>query len=88
MPVPLNYVEAQYSDQARMSRTEGIVLVSVIVDVHGMPQNARIVRTIGSGLDAKALEAVKTYRFRPAMKDGQKPVPVMITVQVNFRLHG
>lgn len=84
-PVPLNSVEAEYSETARMAHTEGVVLVSLIVDVRGMPQNARIVRTLGSGLDEKALEAVRKYRFRPAMKDGHTPVPVMITVEVNFR---
>jgi len=40
-----------------------------------------------SGLDQKALEAVRKYRFKPAMKDGKTPVPVMITVEVNFRLY-
>jgi protein TonB len=39
------------------------------------------------GLDEKALEAVRQYKFRPAMKDGKTPVAVMITVEVNFRLY-
>jgi periplasmic protein TonB len=38
------------------------------------------------GLDEKALEAVLRYRFKPAMKGG-KPVPVLITIAVNFRLY-
>jgi hypothetical protein len=38
------------------------------------------------GLDEKALEAVLKYRFKPAMK-GSTPVPVMISVEVNFRLY-
>jgi TonB family protein len=40
---------------------------------------------LGKGLDEKALEAVKKYKFRPAMRDG-KPVPVEIAVQVKFIL--
>jgi periplasmic protein TonB len=38
------------------------------------------------GLDEKAMEAIRQYRFRPAMKDGKTPVPVMITIEVVFRL--
>ena len=84
-PVPLNFVEAEYSDDARRKNIEGVCLVSVIVDVHGNPQNARVVRGLGYGLDEKALEAVGKYHFKPAMK-GKVPVPVMITVEINFRL--
>jgi outer membrane biosynthesis protein TonB len=52
-----------------------------------MPQHPRVVRGIGYGLDEQALKAVMKYRFKPAMKEGSVPVPVMITVEVNFRLY-
>jgi TonB family protein len=84
-PVPLNFVEAEFSDEARRKNIEGVCLVTLIVDIHGNPQNLRIVRGLGYGLDEKALEAVRKYHFKPAMKD-KVPVPVMITVEVNFRL--
>jgi TonB family protein len=45
-----------------------------------------VARTLGYGLDEKALEAIRKYHFKPAMK-GKAPVPVMITVEVNFRLY-
>ena len=61
-------------------------MISIIVDSRGYPQSPRVVRSLGMGLDEKALDAVRRYRFKPAMKDG-KPVPVMITVEVNFRLY-
>jgi TonB family protein len=86
-PVALNHVEAQFSDEARRKHVEGVCLISVIVDAQGKTQNARVVRPLGSGLDEKAIEAVNKYRFKPAMKDGKTPVPVMIMVQVNFRLY-
>ena len=86
-PVPLNSVEAEFSDEARRAKYQGVCLISLIVDVHGDPQNPRVVRALGMGLDEKALEAVKKYKFKPAMKDGKTPVPVMITVEVNFRLY-
>jgi protein TonB len=51
-----------------------------------MPQNVHVERALGMGLDEKAIEAVRQYRFRPAMKNGV-PVPVEIKVEVNFRLY-
>jgi TonB family protein len=86
-PVALNSVEAEFSDEARRAKYQGICLISLIVDTQGNPQNPRVIRTLGMGLDEKALEAVRKYKFRPAMKDGKTPVPVMITVEVNFRLY-
>jgi len=86
-PVPLNQVEAEFSDEARRAKYQGVCLISLIVDAQGNPQNPRVVRALGMGLDEKALEAVRKYKFRPAMKDGKTPVPVMITVEVNFRLY-
>lgn len=86
-PVPLNSVEAEFSDEARRAKYQGVCLIQMIVDAHGMPQDPRVVRPLGMGLDQKALEAVRKYRFKPAMKDGKTPVPVMITVEVNFRLY-
>jgi len=56
------------------------------VDARGYPRNPRVIRSLGMGLDEKALEAVQRYRFRPAMKDG-RPVSAMINVEVNFRLY-
>ena len=86
-PIPLNSVEAEFSDEARRAKYQGICLISLIVDAQGNPQNPRVIRTLGMGLDEKALEAVRKYKFKPAMKDGKTPVPVMITVEVNFRLY-
>lgn len=86
-PVPLNSVEAEFSDEARRAKYQGVCLIQMIVDAHGNPQNPRVIRPLGMGLDEKALEAVRKYRFKPAMKDGKTPVPVMITVEVNFRLY-
>jgi periplasmic protein TonB len=86
-PVPLNTVEAEFSDEARRAKYQGVCLIEMIVDAHGNPVDPHVVRPLGMGLDEKALEAVRQYRFKPAMKDGRTPVPVMITVEVNFRLY-
>ena len=86
-PVPIFQPEAEFSDEARRAKYQGVCLISLIVDAQGNPQNPRVIRALGMGLDEKALEAVRKYRFKPAMKDGKTPVPVMISIEVNFRLY-
>lgn len=84
-PVPIFKVEPEYSEEARKAKFQGTVVLSIVVDEQGHPKNFRVVRPLGLGLDERAIEAVQKWRFRPAQKDG-KPVPVMATVEVNFRL--
>ena len=85
-PIPLVTPEAEFSDEARRNKYQGVCLISIVVDARGYPQNPRVIRSLGMGLDEKAIEAVQKYRFKPALKDG-KPVAAMITVEVNFRLY-
>jgi TonB family protein len=85
-PAPLNSVEAVFSDEARRKSISGVCLVSLVVDSDGMPRNVRVIRPLGYGLDLKAVDAARKYRFKPAMRKGT-PIPVMITVEVNFRLY-
>jgi protein TonB len=54
------------------------------VDTNGKPQNVHVLRGVGMGLDEKAVEAVKQYKFKPAMESG-KPVPVDLNIEVNFK---
>jgi TonB family protein len=85
-PIPTFTPEADFSEEARRAKYQGVCMISVIVDTHGNPVNPLVVRPLGMGLDEKALDAVRKYRFKPARKDG-RPVPVMILVAVNFRLY-
>lgn len=84
-PIPLYTPEPEFSEEARKSRVSGNVMVYLQVDEHGLPTHIHIVRGIGLGLDEKAIEAVKQYRFKPAMEDGH-PVAVEMTVEVNFNI--
>lgn len=86
-PQVLHQVAPQYTDEARKAKYQGICMISIVVDANGNPQNPRVVRPLGMGLDMKAIEAVQQFRFKPAMKDGRTPVPVIITIEVNFRLY-
>ena len=85
-PVPLSTPQAKYSREARKKKIQGPCLVRIIVDAQGLPQNPKVVRSIGYGLDEAALDAIKKYRFKPAMKDGH-PVAVEMSIEVNFRLY-
>jgi TonB family protein len=85
-PKVIYSVLPEFSDEARRAKYQGICIVTLIVDAQGNPQNPRVVRALGMGLDEKALEAVMKFKFKPAMKDG-KPVSVDgVSVEVNFRL--
>jgi protein TonB len=86
-PIALFQPEAEFSDEARKAKYQGTVEVTFIVDTKGNPQNPRVVRPLGMGLDEKAIEAVMKYRFKPAMRDGKTPVPVLVTVAVDFHLY-
>ncbi|HZT32024.1 MAG TPA: energy transducer TonB [Bryobacteraceae bacterium] len=84
-PVLLFKVEPEYSEEARKAKYQGTVVLYVEVDPNGKPRNLRVVRSLGLGLDEKAIEAVNKWRFRPGYKDGH-PVTVAATIEVNFRL--
>jgi protein TonB len=85
-PVLIYSVDAEFSDEARRAKYQGVSVVSLIVDAHGLPQRIRVVRKLGMGLDEKAVEAVRQYKFKPSTYQG-KPVPVEITIEVNFHIY-
>jgi TonB family protein len=87
-PVVLHFVEAMYTDEARRAHYQGVCMIGLIVDAQGNPQDVHVMRSIGMGLDEKAVESIGQYKFKPAMKDGTTPVPVQITVEVDFKLYG
>ena len=78
--------EPSFSDEARKAKFQGIVLLIVVVGEDGRPHNIRVGQSLGMGLDEKAMEAVKNWRFRPAILNGQ-PVATQIAVQVDFHLY-
>jgi len=78
-------VDPEFSEEARKAKFSGNVYVSVIVDEQGRPTHVRVARAIGMGLDEKAIEAVKQYKFKPAMLHG-KPVKVAVDVDVVFQI--
>ena len=85
-PVVLIAPDAMFSEEARKQKVGGNVLVYLQVDANGRPMHARVLRGIGLGLDEKALEAVRQYRFKPAMENG-RPVAVEMDVEVTFTIY-
>jgi TonB family protein len=84
-PKPILSPEPEYSEMARKAKIQGTCILWLIVGPDGKPRNIRVASPLGYGLDEKAVEAVKKWRFKPSYKDG-KPVPVEINIEVGFHL--
>ena len=85
-PRPIYDPEPEYSDEARKAKFQGTVLLVAVIGSDGRPRDLHVVRSLGMGLDQKALNAVQKWRFSPAMKDNH-PVSVKISIEVAFRLY-
>jgi len=77
----------QYSDDARKAKYMGSVVLQITVTADGRAVNISIVKDPGMGLGEKAVEAVRTWRFRPATGPSGKIVPVVVPIEVTFRLY-
>jgi periplasmic protein TonB len=85
-PQVIHSVDPEFTEDARQANFQGTASIQLIVDSQGYPQDIRIVRHLGMGLDQKAVDAVRQYRFRPAVYQGH-PVAVRMQIEVDFRLH-
>ena len=84
-PKVLVQVDPEFSEEARKAKFSGNVEVYLWVDEQGNPSHIRVARGVGMGLDEKAVEAVRQYKFKPAMQNG-KPVKVDLYIDVNFQI--
>ena len=84
-PTVVARVEPDYSEEARKAKYQGTVILSIEVGADGVPRNIKVARSLGLGLDEKAIEAVKQWRFRPGQKEGQA-VATAVNLEVTFRL--
>ena len=84
VPEAISRVEPKYPAEAIIRRTQGIVLVAVLVDTAGRVREARIKRSI-RGLDEAALVAARQWRFKPALRQG-RPVAMWTGCPVKFSL--
>jgi len=78
-------VKALYTDEARRRAIEGDVVLEIVVRRDGSVGNVRVLRTLGAGLEQKAIDAVRQWRFGPARRQGVA-VDVSVEVSVGFTL--
>ena len=78
--------EPEYSEEGRKLKAQGTVVLSCLVGPDGRAHEIHIARSLGFGLDEKAIEAVRQWKFDPARKDGQA-VTVAVNIEVNFHLY-
>ncbi|MGA3018895.1 MAG: TonB family protein [Bryobacteraceae bacterium] len=84
-PVLVSKVEPEYSEEARVAKIQGTVVLTVVIGVDGHAADITLARSIGFGLDEKALDAVMQWQFKPGTQNGL-PVPVTAQIEINFRL--
>jgi TonB family protein len=95
-PKVIEAPDPKYTDEARRKKISGVSVVEFILDVHGIPQDVHIAKSItndldpdlkeaGEGLDENAVYAVKKYRFEPSEYKG-KPVPVRVRIEIKFEM--
>ena len=85
-PVAKFTPEPDFSEEARKAKYQGVVVLAAIIGPDGKPRNIHVVRSLGMGLDEKAVERVRTWLFEPGKKNGA-PVAVAMNLEVDFRLY-
>jgi protein TonB len=78
--------QPKYSEEARKAKYQGTVVLQAVITADGRAIDIQVVKGPGLGLEEKAVEAVKTWRFKPALGPNGKPVAVVVPIEVNFRL--
>jgi TonB family protein len=84
-PVPIYKPEPGYTKEARAAKLEGTVVLWIVVAADGMVSDVKVTKPFDKGLDENAVQTVKTWKFKPAMRNGV-PVPVKVMVEVSFKL--
>jgi TonB family protein len=84
-PTLVRKVDPGYSDEARAAKYSGTVLLSVVVGTDGRADEVRVVKSLGMGLDEKAVLCVRQWAFQPGTHEGV-PVRVRAQVEINFQL--
>ena len=87
MPRCLHCPDPTYSKEARSQNYNGKVVLLVVVTREGKAGDIQVLKSPGLGLDEKAIETVRKWKFKPAMKDG-RPVACRVPVEFTFRSFG
>ncbi len=85
-PRVIYQTDPEFSEEARKAKYQGTCVLGLVVDANGRPTAIRVLNALGMGLDEKAIESVKNWKFEPGKKDGHD-VAVEIAVEVDFHLY-
>jgi periplasmic protein TonB len=85
-PRPIYKPDPEFSEEARKAKYQGVCTLQMVVGVDGRPSQIKVLGSLGMGLDEKAIEAVRNWKFEPGMKEGH-PVATIIAVEVDFHLY-
>jgi TonB family protein len=72
--------DPEYTEEARLDLCQGSIMLGVVIAADGTTRSVWVVQSLGKGLDERAVKAVSTWRFAPAIKDGE-PVAVLVNVE-------
>jgi len=86
-PEVLLTTKPQYTELARRARISGTVIVEAVIDEQGNVTETRVLKGLPMGLSKAAVDAVQTWKFKPASREG-KPVPVYYVLTVSFQVDG
>jgi TonB family protein len=88
-PVLLKEQKPVYTSDAMRAKIQGVVQLEAVVDENGLVNDVRVTRSLDKqyGLDQEAIKAARRWLFRPARDRDNKPVPIVITLELTFALH-
>jgi TonB family protein len=84
-PTVIQAARPEYTKEAVDAKLSGTVLLSALVGVDGLPSEIKLFQGLGKGLDDKAFECLRQWRFTPGTNHGE-PIPVKVQVEVDFRV--
>ena len=84
-PQVIHKADPEYTPEALEATLMGSVTLTAVIDAAGNPTEIKVIRSLGKGLDEKAVECLKKWRFKPGTHNSE-PVSVKATVEINFRL--
>ncbi|MEO8483602.1 MAG: energy transducer TonB [Acidobacteriota bacterium] len=88
-PVVLKEQKPVYTSDAMRAKIQGVVQLEAVVDENGLVNDVRVLRSLDKqyGLDQEAIKAARMWLFRPARDRDNKPVAIVITLELTFALH-
>lgn len=86
-PVCVYCPNPAFSDEAVKAKYQGSVTLQAVITADGRATNIQVVKGVGLGLDEKAVEAVRNWRFKPAPGPDGRPSAVVMLIEVTFRLY-